>query len=113
MPFDKDIVEAAEYSECFSERDHSAYKETSATTSDFNHPSEAYVNYIYIDLPAGMMVKTVVDRVVDSDFGSRFKYCSNTYVMFFCLYSRTGRLHCEVKILSQLSISCIYLVMSS
>ena len=31
-----------------------------AATSDFNHPSEDYVNYISINLLAGMIVKTVV-----------------------------------------------------
>ena len=52
---DKDIVAAAEYSEMFSETKKSAYQEMSAFTSDFNHPSEDYVNYISTDLSAEMM----------------------------------------------------------
>ena len=67
MACDKDIKAAAEYSQSFSESDQSASQETSAVTSDFNHPSKDYVNYISTDLSAGMMVKTVVDRVVDSN----------------------------------------------
>ena len=35
--------------------DQSAFKETSATTSDFNHPSEDYVNQISTNLSAQMM----------------------------------------------------------
>ena len=67
----------------FSESDQSAYQETSAATSDFNHLSKNYVNYIPTDLSAGMMVQTVVDRVVDSDLGSSSKYCSNTNIIFY------------------------------
>ena len=52
---DKDIVASAEYSESFSESDQSAYQETSAVTSDFNHPSEDYINYISTDLSAVTM----------------------------------------------------------
>ena len=32
----------------FSQSDHSAYQETSAGSSDFNHSCEDYVNYRYI-----------------------------------------------------------------
>ena len=35
--------------------DQSAYQQTSAVTSDFNHPSKDYVNYISTDLSAQMM----------------------------------------------------------
>ena len=52
---DKDVVAAAEYSEMFSETKKSAYQEMSPFTSDFNHPSEDYVNYISTDLSAEMM----------------------------------------------------------
>ena len=52
---DKDIVAAAEYSEILSEIKKSAYQEMSAFTSDFNHTSEDYVNYISTDLSAEMM----------------------------------------------------------
>ena len=52
---DKDIVASAEYSESFSESDQSAYQETSAVTSDFNQPSEDYINYISTDLSVEMM----------------------------------------------------------
>ena len=45
----------AKYSESFSENDQSAYQETSAVNNDFNHPSEDYVNRIFIDLPAQIM----------------------------------------------------------
>ena len=46
------ILAVAEYSKSFSENDQSAYQETSAVTSDFNHPNEDYVNYISTDLSA-------------------------------------------------------------
>ena len=46
------IGAVAEFSEIFSESDQSACREMSAITSDFNHPSEDYVNYIPIDLSA-------------------------------------------------------------
>ena len=76
---DKVIVVAAEYTERFSESDQSAYQETSGVTSVFNNPSEDYVNYIFTNyLSARMMVKTVVDRVVDSDLVSSFKYIVST-----------------------------------
>ena len=39
----------------FSETKKSAYQEMSAFTSDFNHPSEDYVNCISTDLSAEMM----------------------------------------------------------
>ena len=45
-------VAIAEFSEIFSESDQSACQEISAITSDFNHPSEDYVNYISKDLSA-------------------------------------------------------------
>ena len=54
-------------------------RETSAVTSDFNHLSEYYVNYVSTDLLAQMMgtqsdgVQTMVDRVVNSDPGTSFK----------------------------------------
>ena len=38
-----------EYNENFSESDQSAYHETSAVTSDFNHASKDYVSYISTD----------------------------------------------------------------
>ena len=47
-------VAVGEYSENFSESDHSAYKETSAVTNEFNHPNEDYVNFISADLSAQM-----------------------------------------------------------
>ena len=81
---DKGIVAPAEYSKSFSKSDQSAYQKTSAVTSDFNNPSEDYVNYISANLAAGMMVKTVTDRIMDSDLGSNFKYCSNTNKIFSC-----------------------------
>ena len=77
-------VAAAEYRENFSQSDQSVYQETSVVTSDFNHPSEDYVNYISADLSSGMMVKTVINRMLDSDLGSSFKYCSNTNIVFSC-----------------------------
>ena len=85
----KSEYSSSEYSESFSESDHSASQERSAVTSDLNHPSEDYVNYISTDLSADMMstqndVKTVVDRVVDADLGSYFKYCSDTNIIFSC-----------------------------
>ena len=43
------------YNKSFSENDQSVYQETSAVTSDFNHPSEDYVTYISTDLSAQMM----------------------------------------------------------
>ena len=49
------IVPVAEYSWSFSEKDWSAYQETSVDTSDFNQPGEGYVNYISTDLSAEMM----------------------------------------------------------
>ena len=53
---DKDIIAVAEYSESFSESDHSAYRNISAVTSYFfNHPNEGNINYISTDLPAQMM----------------------------------------------------------
>ena len=82
LPCDKDIIAAAEYRKSFSESDQSAHKETSVVTSDFNYPSKDHVNYISTDLSAGMMVKTVVGRVLDSNLGSSFKYCSNTNIIF-------------------------------
>ena len=62
---DKDIAAAAEYSEMLSETKKSAYQETSAFTSDFNHPSKDYVNYQLKWWALRMMIKTVVDRAVD------------------------------------------------
>ena len=50
-----DIVAVAEHRESFSESDQPAYEETSAVTTDFNHPSKDYVNYISTDLSAQMM----------------------------------------------------------
>ena len=35
----------------------SAYRETAAVTSDFNHPSEDYVNYISTDLSQMMCIQ--------------------------------------------------------
>ena len=55
MACDKDEVAAAEYSESFSESDQSAYNETLAVTSDFNHPSEDYVKYNSTDISAEMI----------------------------------------------------------
>ena len=62
--------------ESFSESDHSAYQETSAITNDFNYPSEDNINFISTDSSAQIqwwahrvMVKTVVDRVMDLDLG--------------------------------------------
>ena len=52
---DEDIVAVVEYSASFSESDHSTEQETLAATSDFNHPSEDYVNYISTDLLAQIM----------------------------------------------------------
>ena len=54
-----------------------AYQETPAVVTDFNQPVEDYLNYIYTCLSA-KMVKTVVDRAVNSDLGLSFKYCFNT-----------------------------------
>ena len=61
--------------------------------SQFNHPNVDHVNYVSTDLSAQMialrmMVKTVVDRVVDSDHGSSFIYCPNINIIL-----RTGRLY--------------------
>ena len=49
------IVAVTEYSKSFSESDQSACQETSGVASDFNHPSEDYVNYISTDLSAKMI----------------------------------------------------------
>ena len=47
-------------------------------------------------LSFSMMVKIVVDRLVDSDLGSCFKNCSNINLIFSCYYPRTGRLYCSI-----------------
>ena len=44
----KNVSNSNEFSESFSQSDHSAYQETSAGTSGFNHLCEDYVNYLYI-----------------------------------------------------------------
>ena len=49
------IVAVAEYSESFSENDQPAYQETLAVTTDFNHLSEDYVNFISTDLLGQIM----------------------------------------------------------
>ena len=44
----KNVSSSSEFSQSFFERDHSASQETSAGTSDFNHPAKVYVNYWYV-----------------------------------------------------------------
>ena len=66
-------VAVAKHRSSLSESDQSAYQETSAVTYYFDHPKENYVNFLSTDLPT-QMIKTVVDRVVDSDLGYSFKY---------------------------------------
>ena len=43
---------SSEYSKSFKESDQSAYQGSSAVTSNFNHPSEDYVDCIYTNLSA-------------------------------------------------------------
>ena len=51
----KDIVAAAEYNESFSWKWLVCLSRMSVVTSDFNHPSKDYINYISTDLSAEMM----------------------------------------------------------
>ena len=83
------IVAVAKSSESFSASDQSAYREKSAVTSNFIHPSEDYINHIstnlsFLLMSTQMMVNIVIDKAVDSDLGSSFKYCSNTNTIFSC-----------------------------
>ena len=52
---DKDIVGAAEYNESFSWKWSVCSSRTSTVTSDFNHRSKNYTNYIFTDLSDEMM----------------------------------------------------------
>lgn len=59
-----------QHSENFSESDRSADQESSPVASDLNYPSGDYVFFISTYLSAGIIFKTLVDRVVDSGHAS-------------------------------------------
>ena len=68
----------AEYSESFFESDQSTYQERSAVTTDFNYPSEDYINFISADLSTQMMNTENDGQILDK----ASNICSNTNIIF-------------------------------
>ena len=83
---------------------------TSTVTSDFNHPRKEYINCISSDLSAEMMsTQNDGQNWLEPWIMIFDQVCSNTKAIFHRQYSRRSKLHYVLKILSHISISCIYL----